>query len=203
MLRDAEMQENTGAVALYHGDGLLDIFAGVGIVLFGAAMLAELPWLVAIFPAISLPVWRDAKRSLTVPRLRQADWAPAQETVRRARVVTMTLIGLLALSLGVGFTFFLGMGAVPSGAEVWLRQHFPLALGTFLAALAAVMSLVLRVSRFYVYAAATLAAFAAAQWLGLSVPVATVASGAGILLGGLVVLIRFVRTYPAPGGNGQ
>jgi MFS family permease len=201
MLRNAEMQEENRGYALFHGDGLLDIFVGLGILLFGAGMLVEMPWLVAVFPATLWPVWQDIKKSLTAPRLERAGVAPTPETEQNKRLAMMSVIGVLVLSLGVGVSFFMIMGAAPSAAQVWLRQHFAVAFGVFLAVMIGTVGRVFRAGRYYAYAAVILASFAAAQWSSLSLPIATVISGAAILLAGLGVLIRFVRMYPAQGEN--
>jgi hypothetical protein len=60
----------------YHQDGLIDIFVGIYVLLFGSGILLLTvtdfsTWFVvpAIFPAIMIPVWISAKKRITMPRI--------------------------------------------------------------------------------------------------------------------------------------
>ena len=60
----------------YHQDGLLDIFIGIYILLFGIGILLSTTgdfnsWflLPGIFPALMVPIWMSAKKRITITRI--------------------------------------------------------------------------------------------------------------------------------------
>jgi hypothetical protein len=60
----------------YHQDGLLDIFAGLYILGFGLGIIMDVLWefgfgviMPAILIATVLPIWIEAKRKITMPRI--------------------------------------------------------------------------------------------------------------------------------------
>jgi hypothetical protein len=66
----------------YHQDGLIDIFIGIYVLLFGLGILLRTlgdfgTWFVipAIFPAIMVPIWVSAKKRITMPSWVCKDWS--------------------------------------------------------------------------------------------------------------------------------
>ena len=112
-----QSKDSAGTQA-FHGDGLLDIFLGTGVLIATAAMLAEMPWLAGIFPATFVPIWRDARKKMTTPRLIR--YAIPTGSGRRAMMLIsgVTLAGVISLGLGVvaaAIGFQTVKGANPGG----------------------------------------------------------------------------------------
>ena len=55
---------------LYHEDGIIDIFAGAWIVMFGIlAILTDRVWVAGMFPVYGLALFVAIKKKITVPRI--------------------------------------------------------------------------------------------------------------------------------------
>jgi len=101
----------------YHQDGLLDIFAGLYILGFGLGIAMQILWefnFGIIMPSILLvtvlPLWFEAKRKVTVPRIGYVNFG-----TRGANKLTAVFIGTMVAGLGAFFAFTLAdYGAVIS-----------------------------------------------------------------------------------------
>jgi hypothetical protein len=189
----------------YHQDGLLDILAGLTVLLLGLSLFAGMPWLVAILPTTVFPIWGTTKRSLMAPRLGETVFASAQRAAAKSikGILTgMTALGVVALLAGI--IVFLGVesGQMPA----WLREHFELGLGLFGAALLSATGLMIRLTRFQIYAVLTAAIFAAGNlsagsWLDLQFPLLVALVGVMISVSGVGLLIRFALQHPVLNKN--
>ena len=91
----------------YHQDGLLDIFVGVYVLLFGSGIslmtVTEFStWFVipAIFPALMVPIWISAKKRITMPRIGYVKFGS-----RSPNRLMAVFLGLMVAGLGVFMVF--------------------------------------------------------------------------------------------------
>ena len=91
----------------YHQDGLLDIFAGLYILGFGLGILMDVFWefgfgviMPAILIATVLPIWIEAKRKITMPRIGFVNFG-----TRGANKLTAVFIGTIVAGLFAFFAF--------------------------------------------------------------------------------------------------
>ncbi len=67
------------AFTSYHQDGLLDIFLGIGIIVFGLGMATDQFYFGSIMPAILFPLWAAAKKAITIPRIGLVNFSPERK----------------------------------------------------------------------------------------------------------------------------
>jgi hypothetical protein len=176
-------------------DGLLDLFVGVGLILIGITWLADLVPLGAIAPVILLPFWPLARRAVVAPRTGSFTVGPERRVWERRGLLTMALLGVGTLGLGVALYLYL---ATRGGAGDALATVVPGLPNTLVALGLIGVGVTLGALRFVGYGAALIAIGALAA-LGLFGPGwAFVIGGAALLLGGGLVLARFVHENPIP-----
>jgi hypothetical protein len=181
-------------IAHFHKDGLLDLFAGLLILLSGAAMLSELVWMGGVFVAIFLPLWISARQKITYPRVAHLENTSSQQArTQKLLFMSMLMLGILALA---GAVLFFGYDFLESPAGTWLRENVLFILGATFGAFWGAIGLVLRQARMHLYGLLTLLAFSAAQLAWLEFPWALALLGALISLGGLLTLALFLQAYP-------
>jgi hypothetical protein len=134
------------------------------------------------------------------PRLGETAFASAQRAAAKSTkgiLTGMTALGAVALLAGI--IVFLGVesGQMPA----WIHEHFELGLGLFGAALLSATGLMIRLTRFQIYAVLTAAIFAACNlaagsWLDLQFPLLVALVGVMMSVSGVGLLIRFVLQHP-------
>ncbi|MCW4030798.1 MAG: hypothetical protein NWE80_00350, partial [Candidatus Bathyarchaeota archaeon] len=94
----------------YHQDGLIDIFVGVYVLLFGLGILLRTvtdfsTWFVipAIFPAVMVPIWVSAKKRITMPRIGYVKFGG-----RGANKLMAIFIAIMVAGLGAFMVFSFG-----------------------------------------------------------------------------------------------
>lgn len=185
-------------------DGLLDIFAGAGILAIGILFRTELAGLAGMFVAVLLmPFWAVAKKLITVPRLGYVSFGEARKATERSWAIRMIVLGVLALSVGTVLYMAVRSGGEGIGGRLGeLNAGFWL-MGLLLAVGLVAGGLMIGVRRLLVYGLVMVLAMTTAALLGFEVPDYLVAGGAVILLSGLAVLGRFLRRYPRRAGAGE
>jgi hypothetical protein len=201
-LKDLERKAWTA----YFDDGILDITAGLFILLFGIGMttmytyLAALSWM-AIF------LFAAAKKAITVPRVGLVKFSPERE--RRIKKETLFYVVFFTITAGIGLVFFMAQAfGLPSSLRTIIGE---LALVTYVLIIAAGLGFVgywKQIPRFYVYCVLTLVVVLAGLFIDIpeANPLASIGyqflvTGTVILLSGLVVLARFLRKHPTPEGD--
>lgn len=194
MLRQFANDPREQQAARYFGDGLFDLVLGsaltlIAVLIAGGYDLAGLPFIAPLLAFALLPA---LKHAITTPRLAGDDLPPATEQrMRQATTVGLVVVGGL---LVLGLLVF----ALASAGSI---EPVPRAGAT--GGIAAVLLLLLGVygwagsaRRFGAYIALALLLAAGSLWLqpGLAIPLLVL--GLVILLGGIVVLNRFLRTHP-------
>ena len=177
----------------YHKDGLLDFFIGLGVLLAGAAMWAEMFWMAGSWIAIFLPLWISGRKQITYRRANDLQLSAGANP--RFGLAISGLIGLLVLGVLSSIAFLFGIDNMPTFRS-FLDTYIHLMVGTGIALLLAFSAIVMRLPRFYAYAVLTLAVFAAGHlfawpfWYGMML------AGGLIGLAGIVILMRFLQTHP-------
>lgn len=182
----------------YRHDGLMDIFLGVTLILAIAFIYAGFPWLIAIWGASLLPIWRSAKNSLTAGRLGTADLATIERVERGAAVARTALLVAMAMFalLIVLLLWFVQTGHTSSGLLTGLRDNLALILGLLTALGLGLVGSLLKMKRFFLYAGLAVLMFAAAYLLRTqALPIVALVGGI-VAIGGAFVLVRFLHTHP-------
>ncbi|MBU0493874.1 MAG: hypothetical protein KKA73_28250 [Chloroflexi bacterium] len=178
----------------YHEDGVVDIFVGLGILFFGLTMLTDLPWMVGVLPAMCVPIYAAAKKSITIPRMGYVKFSP-----QRTRTPMLILLGVgiaLFLCFLLGAVFYAGRQAVPPAFADWLREYHMLVLGAIVAVSFGGGALITGLNRLYAYAVLTMLWFIGGYLLAVPAWLQVVVLGGLLLFAGSIVLVRFLRRYP-------
>jgi hypothetical protein len=179
----------------YWQDGLLDIVAGVCVILIGAGALlgALVPMLGTSI--VGVFVWQAARRAITDPRLGSVVFSE-----RRIRQMRHGLIAIVSLGLVVGGNLVtrIWLKDSPTSFSQWFAPAIP---ATILAAMSMSCAVALGLWRFVAYGAIfAIAGLGIADatmepWWGL------VAGGTAMALWGAVMLRRFLREFPKLPGD--
>lgn len=193
-LRNLERQ----AYLSYHQDGVLDIFIGLSILLFGAWILADMAYLAGAFAAVFTPIYAQVKKQVTVPRLGFVKFGPTRTAKTQKTVLVLVLVGVMAFLPGVLLFATTEMGIL---APIRLLIDYGMiVIGIAGAAVLSVVAYLSELRRLYVYAALVLTLFVSGHFLTAPLPYYLMTLGTIILLSGLYLLITFQRKYPLPTG---
>ena len=202
MLRNDSVQTNPQQDCLYyHDDGLLDIFIGIGVFIIGLGMLTDIPYVFfATLPAIWLPTWRDAKKRYTALRMKYIRFTEAQRMAgkTRAPLTGLLLAGVLVFLAGAlaAVLWSRSNGLLPLWLQRFIQEYFWLLPGVFGAGVLSLFAWLYHLKRYFVYAALTLGIFTIASTLSAPFMLGIALTGISIALIGLLVFLRFIRTYP-------
>jgi hypothetical protein len=187
----------------YHQDGLLDIVIGLYALSFGLGIVADkiLDFsFAAIMPAILisivLPIWIQAKRKITMPRIGFVKFG-----ARGSNKLFAIFLGLMAAGLGVFFAFTLA--TVQNGRPWWfemLFQYGMIWIGLGSAVIGSLFAYTMGLKRLYGYGLLTLALLTSGHFLGVPFEYLLLAIGSVIIASGAVLLVQFIRRYPLPKG---
>jgi hypothetical protein len=197
MSQNTNLKEIERKANLYHGDGLLDIAIGLGILILTIAMILDQTAFTGVWIVLLLPALRSVKKSLTVPRLRYTDFRPAPNAQWKVKLVIVTVAGVVALLFTLGLVVFTRNETIPA-LTAWIREYGLVVVGVLLAGLLSLIAWATGAKRVYAYAALAVIAFTGGHWFNLEFPVYLTVLGTVIVLSGMVVLVRFLRKYPIP-----
>ena len=190
----------------YHQDGLLDIFVGIYVLLFGIGILLLTmtdfsTWFLipAIFPAIMIPIWISAKKRITMPRIGYVNFG-----VRGANKMMAIFIGLMVAGLGAFMVFGLG-ASMGEGWALTLRVFFisnsMLIIGIGAAVVSSLFAYTMGLKRLYGYGLLIFVLFFTGYFIAIPFEYLLVTIGFVISINGFVILMRFIRKYPLPQGD--
>jgi hypothetical protein len=190
----------------YHQDGLLDIFIGIYVLLFGLGIslmtLTDFStWFIipAIFPAIMIPIWISAKKRVTMPRIGYVNFG-----VRGVNKIMAIFIGLMVAGLGVFMVFGLG-ASMGEGWALTLRDFFisnsMLIIGIGAVSVSSLFGYTMGLKRLYGYGLLIFALFFTGHFITIPFEYILLAIGFIITISGLVLLMQFIRKYPLPQGD--
>jgi hypothetical protein len=190
----------------YHQDGLIDIFVGVYIFLFGIGIFLNTAtefstWFVipAIFPAIMVPIWISFKKRITIPRIGYVKFGS-----RGANRLMAVLLGLMVAGLGAFMAF--GLGAfMGQGWALTLRNlifsNGMIIIGIGAAIISSLFAYTMGLKRLYVYGLLTLVMFLIGHFIAIQFEYFPLTIGLAIIIYGLVLLIQFIQKYPLTRGK--
>lgn len=178
-----------GMVQTYWNDGLLDVLAGLGVLLIGIVWQLDLVPLGAAAPAILIPLWIATRKRITGPLIGRVEFSDSHER-RQRRFLHSTLgMGCLLFLLGVGIYYIIRVGAPGGdGARNWIAA-LPAALLGLLSLFTWVFT---RLERFLLYTAVLLTSGVGVVLYAERPGVAMLYSGTFILVVGSVRLVSFI-----------
>ncbi|MBU7043692.1 MAG: hypothetical protein HXS47_08875 [Theionarchaea archaeon] len=187
------------AFTSYHEDGIIDIFAGAWMLIFGIfALYTDKPWVAGLFPVYGFPFFALAKKHITAPRIGFVEFSE-----QRRSFMLMIYIGIVVIFSCFGILFY--TDSFPSWMHVFLHRYPIPSFGLIVGVLFLVCAWATRIIRFYLYALLIMAVTAIGQIFGPHIPYEyfPVALGLVILSGGILVLIRFIQIYPVEAESGH
>ena len=190
----------------YHQDGLLDIFVGIYVLLFGIGIslmtMSDFSmWFIvpAIFPAIMIPIWISAKKRITMPRIGYVNFG-----VRGVNKMMAMFIGLMVAGLGMFMVFGLG-ASIGEGWALTLRDFFisnsMLIIGIGAIAVTSLFAYITGLKRLYGYGLLIFVLFFTGHFITIPFEYFLLAIGSVIIISGFVLLFQFIRKYPLPQGD--
>ena len=190
----------------YHQDGLLDIFVGIYVLLFGLGILLMTVtefsmWFVipAIFPAVMMPIWISVKKRVTMPRIGYVKFG-----YRGANKVMAIFLGLAVAGLGVFMLFGLG-ASMGNGWALTLRNliipNGMIIIGILAASISSLFAYTMGLRRLYAYALLTLALLFAAHFAIIPFAYSLLTIGVLMIINGSILLMQFIRKHPLSQGD--
>jgi hypothetical protein len=179
----------------YWDDGLLDLFAALGVVLIGASWMHGYAAAGAIVPAVLVPLWQPARERLVEPRLGFVEFSDTRERQNRKRLKLVLYLGIIALIAALELYFQRELLAANPGLR--LVAGLPAML---LAVLAAATALLIASARFLVYSGVLLAVGSVGALLGWSPGAIMAVGGAIMFIAASAVFAKFLRTNPVEPG---
>jgi len=189
----------------YHQDGLIDVFVGVYILLFGSGILLKSvtdfsTWFVipAIFPAIMVPIWISVKKQITMPRIGYVKFRSGG-----ANKLTVIFIGLLVSGLGVfmAFTFASTTQAWASALRDLIVSYSMIIIGIGAATISSLFAYTMGLKRLYAYGLLSLVLFLTGHFITIPFEYLLLTIGLAIIINGFVLLMQFIRKYPLTHGD--
>lgn len=175
----------------YWNDGLLDVFAAVGVLLIGIAWTFDFVVGGAITPALLVPLWGPFRQRFVEPRLGMVEFSEKRERTNRDRLLLVILLGIGAFALVVSLYVLRDRQALDPAVS------FIAGLPALLLAIpAALTAILVSTSRFLVYAALLIISGGVGAMSGLEPGPILVSAGIPILLIAGIVLLRFVHNNP-------
>lgn len=176
-------------------DGIVDIAIGFLFLSWGITLALGLNAFIGLIGPFVFVIWYLGKRNLTVPRIGLMVPSKKMENKLRNFVIFLFVLGLIV---------FAGILLWQLVDESLLADHRLGILGLVIAGGIGIIAYLLQANRLYGYAVLLLMAFVLGESLNTSTTtvdtfiLAVILAGMLITLSGLVVLIRFLRTYPLP-----
>ncbi len=189
----------------YHQDGLIDIFIGVYVMLFGVSIslitLTDFStWFIipAIFPAIMIPIWISAKKRITMPRIGYVNLGS-----RGANKLMALFIGLMVVGLGVFMV--VTFASRSQGWALTLRNliisNSMIIIGIGATIISSLFAYTMGLKRLYAYGLLTLVLVLPGYLIAIPFGYSLLTIGLVIFVNGFVLLIQFIRKHPLPQGE--
>jgi len=180
----------------YLDDGLLELFYGFVIFLFGIGMVTDTAWIGGVFGSLTISIWIPLKKKITEPRMGQVIFNSQRK--KGIKIQHLAFIGLGLLS----FISAVGVYLLYTGEHLTKPEFFNtlplLPLGVLFSLPAFLMGAWNKISRFLFYGVVLLLIFIAGGLLKIEPSYYVMASGIIILLAGSLSLIGFIRQNPLP-----
>jgi len=178
-------------------DGLLDLFAGVSVLLLGVLWL--IPGAEAfggIAPVLLVPIWPVARKRITEPRAGYVEFGDARRGQERRVFRSLLLVGMGALFLGVAAYFFVrGDGRM---GEDWVAIVIPALPGVLVGIGAVLAGLMIGLDRLMAYGLLLMALATGFTYYGAEPGLYLAVGGAIVTVLGAIRLSRFMTAHPIP-----
>ncbi len=175
----------------YHQDGLVELFIGIAVIVFGA-LIAYDPSMVAIAGgtiAVVPAMYTATKKLVTIPRLGYVKFASQRKYKIRNVVLFLVVAGVLGNVAGV-------FALIYRPFVIFLVENYMIVVGVLGAAIFSLAAYLSEIKRFYAYGAVNLVAFPSGYILPTAIYQPIILLGAIITVSGAVLLSRFLRKYP-------
>lgn len=169
-------------------NGLLDIVIGAG--LLGYGLLAQIG--AYLVPTYCLALAVLLNRLVVVPRVGRVRFAASRRARERMGMLLIALLILLPLPIGLVVFFADRL----SGLSGFLSDNLTIALGLSIAIGMSVVAWAKSAGRFFVFAIMALVNFAGAQFFGQPLSWPMMATGAPVLMVGIILIARFAAKNP-------
>ncbi|MBN1245803.1 hypothetical protein JXA31_09450 [Candidatus Bathyarchaeota archaeon] len=187
----------------YHQDGLIDIVIGLYALAFGLGIVIDRLFdlsfasiMPAILIAIVLPIWIQAKRKITMPRIGYVNIG-----TKGSSKLFALLLGLMVAGFGVLFLFT--MATAQNGRPVWIDTIFEygmIVVGLGSAVIGSLFAYTMGLKRLHGYGLLTLALFVSGHFLSVPFEYLLLVIGSVIIASGAALLVQFTRRYPLQKG---
>lgn len=185
----------------YHQDGLIDIFVGLYILLFGVGLFLRThteftTWFIipAIFPSVMIPIWISFKRRITIPRIGYVKFG-----LRSANKLMVVFLGLAVVGLGVFMVFGFG-GLMDQGWAITLMDlivsYSMIIIGVSAFLLSSLFAYTMGLKRLYAYGLVALLMFTIGHFMMFQFEYFPIIIGSAIIIYGLMLLRQFLQKYP-------
>jgi hypothetical protein len=183
----------------YHQDGLLDIFLGAFLVVLYLSVALDVIMMWAIFPALSIPVWRQLKTKVTLPRIGAVTFSADSAKERARLLITFMIVGTIFLGF-IMWVLTSGEG-IPEWFTSVFVDHFTLVLGAIVIPVTGLFAWMSGLSRFYWYGVGSSVVLVVTYLLfDLKVTEASFCVGAIFIAYGSYLLDIFIRSYDVKEG---
>lgn len=173
-------------------DGLIDIFAGIGLISIGYFWLIDNSAVSAIMPFALISLWRVARKRISEPRLGRVTLNRENKSdIKTGRIILLIIL----LTLAVGIIAW----ALGGAGDILGTTYYPLfAAGPsmLIATLTFFHAKHVKCPRFYGYAAWLLAAAGIVIWFGEGPAKAVMLGGIPFLVGGFWYFAKFLSNNP-------
>ncbi len=197
------MLDNLGAIEqrvyrTYWNDGLLDLFAAVGVLGIGISWIVGFPVGGAILPALLVPLWGPVRQRFVEPRLGMVEFSDAREQRNASTLKFAVALGFGVFALCI--ILYVLRDRLDFDPSVTLVAGLPAALLGLLAVITAVL---VASPRFLAYSAILVIAGVIGALNGWEPGLILVEAGAIMLIVALAVFVRFLQDNPADGGDAE
>lgn len=183
----------------YHQDGLLDIFIGTYILLFGIGILLLTTtdfttWFIfpAIFPALMIPVWKSAKKKITTPRIGYVKIGNKGSNKMMALFIGLTAAGLgmfMLLSFGSNLDWAMAI-------KDQIISNSMIIIGTAALAISSIFAYSTGLKRLYAYGLITFVLFITGYFVSIPFAYFLLTIGTIITISGFILLWQFIKNHP-------
>lgn len=180
-------------VTQFWNDGLVDVLAGLGILIIGIAWHFDVVPLGVIAPALLVPLWKPLRTKITEPRLGMVELSDPQQHRNRSFLVVSILLGVATLIAGV-IVYIVAINRIQFEAK-FIVAGLPMILLSFMSFMTAMIT---ASKRFITYGFILVGCGLATIWLGQKPGGGMLIAGSMILLSGIYVLTKFIQRYRIP-----
>lgn len=178
-------------------DGLLDLFAGVSVLVLGVMWL--IPGAAAFggfAPVLLIPIWPAVRKRVTEPRVGYVEFGAARKGRERRVQLALFLAGTAALFLGVAAYFIANGDGWRS--EDWVAMVIPALPGVLLGFGGVMAGFMADLDRLMGYGLLMAALAAVFTYYGAEPGVYLAVGGVMVTVFGVVRLVRFLKNHPVP-----